>query len=867
IEGDGDISSTDLEVTDGDKSTFKDVSLNIKDNVITNAKMADNAIGTAELIDNAVTTAKIADSNVTAAKLSDNAVTAAKIDASVAGTGLTKNPTTGALEVDVTGIEGDGDISSTDLEVTDGDKSTFKDVSLNIKDNVITNAKMADNSINTAELVNNAVTTAKINALAVTKDKINSDVAGVGLTKNATTGALDVNVGAIVGDGSITSTELTVVGGANATLENVTLTIADNTITNAKMADNAINTAELVNNAVTTAKIADNNVITSKINALAVTKDKINSDVAGVGLTKNATTGALDVNVGAIVGDGSITSTELTVVGGANATLENVTLTIADNAITNAKMADNAVNTSELVNNAVTTAKIADNNVITSKINALAVTKDKINSDVAGVGLTKNATTGALDVNVGAIVGDGSITSTELTVVGGANATLENVTLTIADNAITNAKMADNAVNTAELVNNAVTTAKIADNNVITSKINALAVTKEKINSDVAGVGLTKNATTGALDVNVGAIVGDGSITSTELTVVGGANATLENVTLTIADNAITNAKMADNAINTTELVNNAVTTAKIADNNITTNKIADSNVTAVKLSDNAVTAAKIDASVAGVGLTKNATTGALDVNVGAIVGDGSITSTELTVVGGANATLENVTLTIADNAITNAKMADNAVNTAELVNNAVTTAKIADNNVITSKINALAVTKDKINSDVAGTGLTKNATTGALDVNVGAIVGDGSITSTELTVVGGANATLENVTLTIADNAITNAKMADNAVNTTELVNNAVTTAKIADSNVTAAKLSDNAVTAAKIDASVAGTGLTKNPTTGALEVDVTGIEGDGDISSTDLEVTDGDKSTFKDVSLNIKDNVITNAKMADNA
>ncbi|MDV7141045.1 hypothetical protein R3X28_19335, partial [Maribacter sp. TH_r10] len=56
---------------------------------------------------------------------------------------------------------------------------------------------------------------------------------------------LDVDVTALTGDGSITSTDLTVTGGSNSTLNDVTLTIADNAITNAKMADDAITTAEL----------------------------------------------------------------------------------------------------------------------------------------------------------------------------------------------------------------------------------------------------------------------------------------------------------------------------------------------------------------------------------------------------------------------------------------------------------------------------------------------------------------------------------------------------------------------------------------------------------------------------------------------
>ncbi|MBP2834386.1 hypothetical protein J8281_19570, partial [Aquimarina sp. U1-2] len=78
--------------------------------------------------------------------------------------------------------------------------------------------------------------------------------------------------------------------------------------------------------------------------------------------------------------------------------------------------------------------------------------------------------------------------------------------------------------------------------------------------------------------------------------------------------------------------------------------------------------------------------------------GDGNITSSDLTVGGDANALLGDVTLEIAPNAVGTAEIADDAVTAAT------------------------------INSDIAGTGLTQNAS-GALEVDGTAITGDGNIT------------------------------------------------------------------------------------------------------------------------------------------
>jgi len=61
-----------------------------------------------------------------------------------------------------------------------------------------------------------------------------------------------------------------------------------------------------------------------------------------------------------------------------------------------------------------------------------------------------------------------------------------------------------------------------------------------------------------------------------------------------IADNAITGAKIADGAVGTSDVADNAITSAKILDGTIATADMADNAVTAAKLAASAVTSAKI---------------------------------------------------------------------------------------------------------------------------------------------------------------------------------------------------------------------------------------------------------------------------------
>ncbi|MEO9716478.1 MAG: hypothetical protein ABJF56_10215, partial [Maribacter dokdonensis] len=731
------------------------------------------------------------DGIITSSELTTTVVEGTGIDVTSSVTG---NNTEYTVTVDPTDIVGDGSITSSDIDVTGGANSTLNDVTLTIADNAITNAKMADDAITTTEILDGTIVSEDIAADAVNAATINADVAGAGLAQNATTGALEVDEAAIA-DGTISSTNSTIdiTGGDDSVFKDVTLDVADD--------------------AITTEKIAAGAVESSDIAADAVNAATINADVAGAGLAQNATTGALEVDEAAIA-DGTISSTNSTIdiTGGDDSVFKDVTLDVADDAITTEKIAAGAVESSDIAADAVNAATI--------------------NADVAGAGLAQNATTGALEVDEAAIA-DGTISSTNSTIdiTGGDDSVFKDVTLDVADDAITTDKLAAGAVESSDIAADAVNAATI--------------------NADVAGAGLAQNATTGALEVDEAAIA-DGTISSTNSTIdiTGGDDSVFKDVTLDVADDAITTDKIAAGAVETSDISDDAVALEKLA-NGTANGQVMQWNGTDWILID-----------LGSVTVTEN------DGVIGnEVVGPSNGTLT----LSGAGSTVDPLRLAVSTDGITTNEIAPGAVETADLADEAVTLGKLADGNntgemiqwngtdweyidpstlipattvsntstgntlsttvngvtgagvpIVNSNVLGLDTNNDLISTVngeassaldltpaiqanqttttvVEGTGIditssvTGNNTEYTVTVDPTDIIGDGSITSSDLDVVGGANATLNDVSLTIADDA----------------------------------------VDAATINADVAGAGLAQNATTGALEVDEAAIA-DGTISST---------------------------------
>ena len=152
------------------------------------------------------------------------------------------------------------------------------------------------------------------------------------------------------------------------------------------------------------------------------------------------------------------------------------------------------------------------------------------------------------------------------------------------------------------------------------------------------------------------ALIADG--TNFNPVVISGDATVATNGALTIANDAITSAKIADDAITSALIADDAVGSAAIADDAITAALIADDAVGSAAIADDAITSALI----------------ADDAVVSAAIADDAV-----------------VTASIADDAITSALIADDAVVSAAIADNAVTTALINDDAVTLAKMAGLA--------------------------------------------------------------------------------------------------------------------------------------------------------------------------------
>ncbi len=166
--------------------------------------------------------------------------------------------------------------------------------------------------------------------------------------------------------------------------------IKSGTVQGYQVADGAIQTAKLSNAAVTADKIQDGVISASKLASASVTDNAIG--YATINPNKLAQAGASLNQVLSWNGGGWVPATPSTSGADASTTTKGIIQlagdlagtaaapSIANNAITSAKIVDATIATADLANNAITSAKIADGTVATADLADGAITSAKLNT-------------------------------------------------------------------------------------------------------------------------------------------------------------------------------------------------------------------------------------------------------------------------------------------------------------------------------------------------------------------------------------------------------------------------------------------------------------------------------------------------------
>lgn len=801
----GDITTDGIIIAseNGVDKVLQDVNLSIK------AK----GIGTTQLADQAVTNAQVAEKTITATKLSSQGVTAK----SVLISGDNNEVVWGELGDIVTDTA--GNLTTDDIiQMTNGNgvNTLLKDVKLSIAENSIAKNKLSSKD---------GATNVPIDHLLVTDGQGGFDY----VLKNAVqAGGVDLNLGT-----ALTFTEGTT--GKNAVLAETTIDIKDGGIETIKLADAAVTVGKMSSgNAVahsvltaqgngsvayevlnenafagngadlrsdtsiqvtannkallseTTIAIATAGVKNKHIDNLAVNNEKISSKVG----TTNAANGAV------LAADGS-----------GNTTFK----TLSDLATTQGKAVTSDESLQVTANNKAALQaldiKIAQGGVRNKHIGTKEVTQDKIGTSGLSKGLVLTADgQGAAEFTsiTEAMSGAGKTIQegAGITIDGGVKAALQDVTISVANKGIDNAKIADGAVNartiatkavgTAELDTGAVTGEKIANNTITDGKIVNSAIRKNHIyiqnieeqhfangavsTRALAGKSVTvakmnaENATQGhvltvesngsvAFKAPTGATLTKGNLTSKESDVFdidNGNQAVLKDVKLDLKGGAIKTKHIADNAVGTAEIKNEAITNAKIAIKAVDT----------AELADRAVTSAKIDSKAVG-------------------------------------------TAELADDAVTNEKIASNSVGYNELKGSAVYGSILKDQGVEEEKISSGNARSGYVLTADGSGGAEFKAASG--NTGSGELYGDGPVKVTN-----GSNAVLRDVRLDIKDRSIDTRHIENDAVGYNQLQSSSVYGSVIRNQAVTRDKIDNNAVGFNQLDSeSVYGSVIKNNAIT----------------------------------------------------
>jgi hypothetical protein len=669
----------------------------INNSAVTAAKLASDAVETAKILDGAVTSAKIQTSGITGSNVSAGAIDTVHL----ATSGVT------LIKMAANSV---GTIQLVDSGITQAKLAADAVATINLVASGITQPKLAANAVATINLVDSGVTFAKLSSDSV--NTINLVASGVTQAKLAADAVATINLV----DSGVTQPKLA--SGSVATIN-----VIDSAITLAKMASGSVNTAQLVDSGVTQAKLASNAVNTINLVDSGITQPKLAANaIATVNIVDSGVTTAK-------LASGAVTISKL---GLSSGELSGTVITASS--IPSGSYASGSIPTAAIEDNAITFAKIQQvaSGVLLGRSSAGSGNVEAITLTAAGRALLDDADAAAQRTTLG--LETMAVQAASGVAITGGTAILSSGTISYATinggviSGITDLAIADGGTG-ASTASGARTNLGLAIGTDVQAYDPALA--------SIAGLTTASGQLiyTTAVDTYVttaitaaGRAILDDADASAQRTTLGLGSLAVKNtvgsgdydsssiVTANIADSAITTAKLVDSGVTTVKIVDANITAAKLASDSVITAKIIDSGVTTAKIANGAVSYAKIQATTTSdVILGRSSASGgtveeipctsaarsilddATIADIRATLGLGTLATQNGSFSGtstGTNTGDQTITLsgdvtgtgtgafaaTIANSAVTSAKINDGAVVTAKISDDAVTSAKMADN-------------------------------------------------------------------------------------------------------------------------------------------------------------------------------------------